>query len=115
MNFFSEGNEQYSNQNYAKAIKLYKKAIEQNENTSSSYYNLAVCLIKQQNFKEAILILREALKLSQDSKYFFNLAYCYLQLDDYKSALRYFNLSWSINNSDTDCEKAINLIIKRLK
>lgn len=115
MDFFSQGNEQYTNQNYDKAIKLYKKAIEQDENSSSSYYNLAVCLIKQKKYKEAIVVLREALKILQDSKYFFNLAYCYLQLDNLKPALRYFNLAWSLNYSDQDCAKAINLILKQKK
>lgn len=112
MNFFSEGNEQYLKQNYEEAIKLYKKAIKEKENESSSHYNLAVCLIKQKKFDEAIVVLHEALKLSTNSKYFFNLAYCHMQLMDYKKAIRYFNIAWALNYSDDDCRKAIAVIMK---
>lgn len=115
MDFFYEANEQYSSKHYDKAIDLYKKAIKNNENISSSYYNLAVCLIKQFKYNEAIIILKKSLTLSLDSKYFFNLAYCYFQLNDYKNALRLFNLSWSLNPSDTDCQKAISIILSSYK
>lgn len=36
-------------------------------------------------------------------------------LNNTSKALYYFNLSWSINNEDSDCEKAINLILNNKK
>ncbi|EFG90129.1 hypothetical protein CLCAR_0335 [Clostridium carboxidivorans P7] len=34
-------------------------------------------------------------------------------LNDNKKALIYFNMAWCLNNDDVDCEKAINIIIKK--
>lgn len=55
--------------------------------------------------------LKLAVKIKNDNKYFFNIAYCHAMLNNTSKALYYFNLSWSINNEDSDCEKAINLIL----
>lgn len=69
-------------------------------------------LNKEKKLDEAIIVLHEALKVSNNSKYFFNLAYCHFQLNDFKKALRYFNIAWALNDSDEDCKKAISLIMK---
>lgn len=115
MDFFYEANDAYSKKNYNEAIHLYKKSIDENKYIPSCYYNVAVCLIKQKKFLDAILVLKKSLTLSLDSKYFFNLAYCYFELDDYQNALRLFNISWALNPNDSDCEKAINIIMHSIR
>lgn len=115
MSYFQKANEHYNLQDYKKAISLYQKAIENKENEACSYYNSAVCCIKLKEFLKALDLLKSAILLKQDSKYFFNLAYCYSMLGDNKKALIYFNTAWALNHNDNDCEKAINLIIKNIK
>lgn len=36
-------------------------------------------------------------------------------LNEDKKALNYFNTAWSLDNSDLECEKAINLILDKIK
>lgn len=115
MNYFQRANEYYNIKDYKKAIELYEKAIQIKENESASYYNSAVCFIKLKEYEEAIPLLKRAILLKMDSKYFFNLGYCYAMLKDTKKALIYFNTSWSLDNSDKDCETAINLIVQNYK
>lgn len=112
MNFFQEANELYNTKDYRKAIQMYQKAIEYKENEAASLYNSAVCFIKLKEYDKAIALLKRAIILKQDSKYFFNLGYCYSILKDNKKALIYFNTAWALDNNDNDCEKAINLIMK---
>jgi tetratricopeptide (TPR) repeat protein len=115
MSYFNEANEVYNTKDYRRAISLYQKAIELKENEAASCYNSAVCFIKLKEYERAIPLLKRALNLREDSKYLFNLAYCYAMLKNNKKALIYFNTAWSLDNSDMDCEKAINLIIKSYK
>ena len=115
MNFFNEGNKHYNLKDYEKAIDLYKLSIENNENIACSYYNCGVCFIKLKEFDKAMEMIKKALTMQQESKYYFNLAYCYAMKEDVKKALIYFNMAWSLDSSDTDCEKAIKLILSKSK
>lgn len=115
MNYFEKGNELYNTQDYSNAIKFYMKSIDSKEHEACSYYNAGVCFIKLKSYEKAITMLENALDFKYDSKYFFNLGYCYSLLENFKKALIYFNISWSLNNSDEDCEKAINILLKKIK
>ena len=115
MSFFNDGNKYYNLKDYEKAIDFYKMSIDSNENTACSYYNSGVCYIKLKNFDKAIEMIRRALSMQQESKYYFNLAYCYAMKEEVKKALIYFNMAWSLDSSDTDCEKAIKLILAKNK
>jgi len=92
---------------------MYKKSAELKEYEAPSLYNSAVCFIKLKNYKDAIPLIYKALKLRKESKYYFNLAYCYVMLDENGKALNYFNTAWSIDNTDSECEKAIKLILEK--
>ena len=115
MNYFNKANELYNIRDYKSAIQLYQKAIQTKENEAASYYNAAVCFIKLKEYDEAIQLLKNALSIKLDSKYFFNLAYCHAMLKNNKKALIYFNMAWSLDSSDIDCEKAIKLILSKNK
>lgn len=114
-NYFNEGNKYYNEENYKKAISFYKKSIENDENPVCSYYNSGVCYIKLKDFDSAIYMIKKALEFHKESKYFFNLAYCYAMKNEVKKALIYFNMAYSLDDTDVDCEKAINLIISKNK
>lgn len=114
MDYFNEANQCYNLKEYEKALKYYKKAIENKTYEACSYYNSAVCCIKLKEFDKAIELLKSALSLKKDSKYFFNLAYCYAMINNNKKALVYFNTAWSLDHEDKECEKAINLIVKNI-
>lgn len=112
MSSFDKANNHYNNKEYERAISMYKKSIEKNEYEAASFYNTGVCFIKLRNFEKAIPNIKKALKLKRESSYFFNLGYCYAMLNDKRKALNYFNTAWSLNQDDTECEEAINLILK---
>ncbi|AWZ49191.1 tetratricopeptide repeat protein [Hathewaya limosa] len=115
MSYFKKANDLYNAKEYKKAIYMYKKALDMNENESGSLYNTAVCHIKLKNYEKAIEFLRNAVHIKQDSRYIFNLAYCYAMLNNNPKSLYYFNLAWSLDNDDKDCEKAIKLILDNFR
>lgn len=115
MNYFNEGNKLYNIKQYNKAIDLYKKSIEINQNEACAYYNAGVCFLKLKDYTNAITMIKQAISIQSESKYFFNLAYCYAMQEDTKRALIYFNVAWSIDENDEECEKAINLILSKIK
>lgn len=115
MNYFSEGNKFYNDSDYKSAIYAYKKAIEMNDNLPCCYYNIGVCHIKLKEYDAGIIVLKKAIEIQEESKYFFNLAYCHAMKNEVKKALINFNIAWSLDNNDEECEKAINLISKKNK
>lgn len=115
MDYFSEGNKYYNFKDFKRAIELYNASIKNNQNLTCSYYNAGVCYIKLKDFDSAISMIEKAISIQKESKYFFNLAYCHAMKEEVKKALIYFNIAWSLDNSDTDCEKAIKLIMEKLE
>ena len=115
MNYFKKANELYTTKDYKKAIEMYNKCLELNENEPACLYNSAVCFIKLKEYTNAIPLLESAISKKRQSIYFFNLAYCYSMLKNNKKALIYFNIAWTLDNSDYECEKAINLIVSNYK
>lgn len=115
MNHFNEGNKFYTEKQFHKAINSYKLSIDSNENVPCSYYNIGVCYIKLKDFDCAIEMIKKSLSLQKESKYYFNLAYCYAMKQETNKALLYFNLAWSLDSSDSDCEKAIKLLLSKNK
>lgn len=113
MSYFEKANDLYNNKSYKEAINMYRRAIESHENVATSLYNCGVCYIKLKEYKDAVPFFKSAARLKNESKYFFNLGYCYSMINDDKKALLYFNTAWSLDNNDFECEKAINLIIKK--
>lgn len=114
MNYFSEANKSYNERNYEKAIEIYKLCIKKDENTATCLYNTAVCFIKLQKYKEAVLYIQKALLLKKESKYYFNLGYCYCQLKEYKKALLNFNRASAMDETDEDCIKAMDFILREI-
>jgi tetratricopeptide (TPR) repeat protein len=112
MSYFQKANDLYNGKDYKQALAMYQKAIELKDNEAASLYNAAVCFIKLKDYEKAIPLLKSSIMKKREAKYFFNLGYCHAMLKDNKKALIYFNTAWSLDNTDSDCEKAINLIMK---
>ena len=113
MNYFEKANDLYNAHLYVKAIEMYRKSLEIKENEAASLYNSAVCYIKLKKYNDAITLLKNAVSMKKESKYFFNLGYCYAMINNNKKALINFNTAWALDNNDVECEKAINLIMKK--
>lgn len=113
MNNFDKGNTFYNSKDYINAIKYYKLAIENRENLACSYYNAGVSYIKLKDYNTALGMIRNAISLQKESKYYFNLAYCYAMQENTNKALIYFNMAWAMDENDKECEKAIRLIVNK--
>lgn len=114
MNNFNEGNKFYNLKDYKKAIQYYEKCVEDHFNEACSYYNIGVCYIKLKEFDLSIPYLKQAISLQLESRYVFNLAYCYAMKEITSKALYLFNLAWSLDPEDSECEKAVNIITSKL-
>lgn len=113
--YFEKANEFYRAKDYTKALSLYKKAIKENDNKPNSLYNAGVCYIKIKEYSDALELIKQALELGyQESKVYFNAGFCYTMLNDNKNAYLNFNIAWSLDNTDEDCEKAIKLTESKL-
>lgn len=110
-------NRQYDNKEFSKALLSYqsciKEAITKSE-MASLYYNMGVCNIKLRNFAHAIICFHKSLTYETTSKSLFNCGYSYAMVDDTFKAIHYFKAAQAIDPSDTDCQKAINIIKKKL-
>lgn len=115
MSYIDEGDLYYTNKEYKKALSSYKKAIETKENESIALYNASVCHIKLKEYSDAIELLNKAIALKDDSKYYYNLAYCYACSNNSQKALLYFNTAWALDPDDEDCNKAINVILYKIR
>lgn len=112
---FEEANILCNNKEYTKAIDIYKKCIDNDEQTERAYYNLGTCYIKTKEYNKAVDAFRAVLKINDVyANAYYNLGCAYSRIDDYKKAYRCFNIAWSLNNEDKECEKAINLLESKL-
>lgn len=94
------------------AIAIYNKAIKNRDNEVASMHNIALCYIKQKQYKKAIPLLRITVLKNPTGNYFFNLAYGYLMVKNFKKALIYFNTAWSLSPENKNCEVMINYILR---
>ena len=117
MEFWNKANEYYENNKYQKAIKFFKKSVcyEKLIDKALAYYNIGVCYIKLKQYDKAIDSLKSAIEIESNSSSYFNLGYCYVQQNNFRQALINFNIAWTLNNDDVDCEKAINWTLDKIK
>lgn len=116
---FEQANTVYRSGDYTKALELYREHLKTNPNDPSSQYNAGVCCLRLKRYKMSIKYFLKAIELHKEqkaddiqlSKYYYNLAMAHARLNDNKTALRLFNYAWTLNNYDSDCEKAIKVIL----
>ncbi len=82
----------------AEAEIYFRQAIEENDRIEYYYNNLAVSLIHQKKYKEAITYLNKAIVINSDYvKAVSNLAVCYFYLSDYRKAYHYYKKAEKLN------------------
>lgn len=117
MNYWDKATTLYTKGQYKSAIKAYNKYIKKCDKTdlSTVYYNIGICYYKLGYFKESILETKKAiLHNNRDSRYYFNIALCYQKLNNNQKAYIYYNIAWSLNENDLECEKSIDKLLGNL-
>ncbi|SHE34932.1 CDC27 family protein [Caloramator proteoclasticus] len=113
-NLYLEAINLYEQKNYKKALNLFLKVLE-HQNNYLINYNIGVCYIELNKFTDAIQFLKKSLYLNKYyENTYINLAYCYYKKKDYKSCYRIIKEGVSAINSDklNNIEKNLfNLII----
>jgi tetratricopeptide (TPR) repeat protein len=129
--FYSILGEAYSHDDFEKAIKYYKLALDENKDDNSSFllynnykigecYSLKDFLEKSNpdhlNLKQAILYYEKALKI--DSKHFestYSLGYCYFSLKEYKKAIDYYEKALKIDSNHYESTYGLGNCYRNLK
>jgi|GEM_PF-1035015 len=92
------GNEQLKNNQYKKAIQLYKRAIELKPDYADAYFNLAKAYNSDGNKKYAISTYEELLKISpNDVEALTNLGECYKETNNPFEARKYYQKASDID------------------
>jgi len=83
----------------AEAEKYFRDAIEENSGISYYYNNLAVSLMQQKKYSEAIEELNRAVTIDPGNvKAVSNLAVCYFYMSDYNKAYHYYRMAKKMNS-----------------
>lgn len=83
----------------AEAEIYFRQAIEENNRVEYYYNNLAVSLMHQKKYNEAITQLNKAVIIDPDYvKAISNLAVCYFYLSDYRKAYHYYRMAEKLNS-----------------
>ncbi|HPF07211.1 MAG TPA: tetratricopeptide repeat protein [Spirochaetota bacterium] len=83
----------------AEAEIFFRQAIAGNNQVHYYYNNLAVSLMHQKKYNEAIIQLNKAIIIDPDYvKALSNLAVCYFHLTDYRKAYHYYKKAEKLNN-----------------
>ncbi|MDD3012813.1 MAG: tetratricopeptide repeat protein [Candidatus Gastranaerophilales bacterium] len=92
------GNNQLQNNQYKKAIQLYKRAIELKPDYADAYFNLAKAYNSDGNKEKAILTYEELLKISpNDVEALTNLGECYKETNNLNEARKYYQKALDID------------------
>jgi tetratricopeptide (TPR) repeat protein len=93
MKFYDQGVEAYDNQDYKKAIKLYKKAVRNDKNFAFAWDNLGLSYRRLEQFDKAIECYETSLKLDPKGKMpLMNIAVAHSLNEDFESAKKYYKI-----------------------
>ena len=85
--FFTEGEKYYILEDFAKALVLFQKSLEINDQNATVHYKIAQILSRGSGLQKALESARKAIALDSNNKYFYILqADIYTQLGDYENA-----------------------------
>ncbi|KAL4230582.1 Suppressor of G2 allele of SKP1 [Mactra antiquata] len=114
---FGQANDEFINENYEKAAKLYTDAIELERNRDDTFCNRAQAYIKLNRFKEAVEDANEALVLNpNNAKAFLRKGMALFYLEEYQPAKDAFSEGLKIDAEDNNfktwirkCEAELDL------
>ncbi|MTI19643.1 tetratricopeptide repeat protein, partial [Fulvivirga sp. RKSG066] len=100
--YFTEGEKYYILEDYSKALGLFQKSLEINEDNATLYFKIAQIHAKGDNLTKALQNITSALELEQDNKYFYVLAAdINTQLGDFKAASEWLEIMTArLDNTD---------------
>ncbi|MEM9857069.1 MAG: tetratricopeptide repeat protein [Bacteroidota bacterium] len=85
--FFTEGEKYYILEDYAKALVLFQKSLDINNDNATVHYKIAQILSQGSELQKALKSINEAIALDADNKYFYILkADIFTQLGDFENA-----------------------------
>ena len=101
-----KGNDLYKEKKYSDAEAKYKKAIQQNQNYKSAFYNLSNSMYSQEKFKEALPGYELVAKSTDDKEFkaqsFHNMGNVLLKDKQYAKAVSAFKNSLRLNPKDDE-------------
>jgi len=113
---FSSAVDHYKNNNFPKAINLFKKIILLNSKNINAYLNLGVIFFKMKNFKESIKFYKKALKINPNHiDSFNNIGVAYREQGNFHKALENFKSIIKLNPNNLGALNNIGLILIDLK
>lgn len=91
--FYEQGVDAYDQQNYKKAIKMYKKAVRNDRNFAFAWDNLGLSYRRLKQFNKAIECYETSLKLDPKGKMpLMNIAVAHSLNKDFESAKKYYRI-----------------------
>lgn len=112
-----EANNAYRNGDYAKAIELYKKAIEENPENTKLYYNLGNALAKEGNPEEAIRYFEQFKAMTDDPEQRamadYNIGNIHSETKKWEKAVNSYKNSLRYQPADGDAKHNYELAIKK--
>jgi Ca-activated chloride channel homolog len=114
-----EGNKQYANQDFSKAVNAYKKAVQQDGKNYAAQYNLAAGLFKQKKYEEAATVYNSMLPLAttnlEKANILYNAATALAKLDKLEEAVEKFKAALKQNETDMDCRHNLTKALQELQ
>lgn len=99
---FESANTQYDNNNFIKAIDLYKDCISETELTIECLINIAASLEKIGEFERSISVSKCILEIEENNIYaLYNCGNCFHDIKEFKKAIYYWNELIEINDKDS--------------
>jgi len=114
-----KGNDLYREKKYADAEAKYKKALQQNQNYRTAYYNLSNSMYSQDKFKESLPGYELVAKTTEDKEFkaqsFHNIGNVLLKEKQYAKAVSVFKNSLRLNPKDDETRYNLALAQDLLK
>ncbi len=114
-----KGNDLYKEKKYADAEAKYKKALQQNQNYKTAYYNLSNSMYSQDKFKESLPGYELVAKTTDDKEFkaqsFHNIGNVLLKEKQYAKAVSAFKNSLRLNPKDDETRYNLALAQDLLK
>lgn len=113
MDYFKQGCEFYNQQDYESAIYDFKLSLKQNKDNyiyRTSLYNLGMCYLQLEDYKESEKWIRKI--KNKGNKEHYAIGYCLVGQEDYGGALFNFLLASQYDEQDEHTINAIEQCIK---
>lgn len=117
--FIRRGNEAYEANKFTEADLSYRKALNVNENSFESHFNLGNALYKKSQYKEAVVKFNQAALLAKEdgekAMTHYNLANSLLKQDKYKEAIESYKNSLRLFPGDASAMYNMSYAAQKLK